>query len=266
MRVKNKITLITGGSSGIGEATARLFASEGATVLIADLLASEGEAIAAEIGGKFYHLDVSDENAWQQVSTAIRDEFGRLDILFNNAGITGLNEDLGPQDPENASLKAWHHVHKINLDGVFLGCKYAIGLMKEHGGSIINMSSRSGVVGIAGASAYASSKAAVRNHTKTVALYAAEQGYKIRCNSLHPGAILTPMWNPMLGNDPETREKMIEVVAAGVPLGCMGEANDVAFAVLYLGSDESKYITGTELTIDSGILAGSNSAPKKLEG
>lgn len=265
MRVKNKIALITGGSRGIGAATARLFASEGATVLISDILAPEGETIANEIGGKFYRLDVSDENGWQQVSTAIRDEFGRLDILFNNAGITGLNEDLGPQDPENTSLKAWHHVHKINLDGVFLGCKYAIGLMKEHGGSIINMSSRSGVVGIPGASAYASSKAAVRNHTKTVALYAAEQGYKIRCNSLHPGAILTPMWDPMLGNDSETRKKMIEGVAAGVPLGCMGEANDVAFAALYLGSDESKYITGIELTIDGGILAGSNSAPKKHE-
>lgn len=135
--------------------------------------------------------------------------------------------------------------------------------MKKQGGSIINMSSRSGVVGIPGASAYASSKAAVRNHTKTVALYAAEQGYKIRCNSLHPGAILTPLWDPMLTKESEAREKIIQKIAEGVPLGCMGEANDVAYAALYLGSDESKYVTGIELTIDGGILAGSSANPKK---
>ena len=265
MRVKNKIALITGGSSGIGASTAKLFADEGATVLISDILVPEGEALAKEIGGKFYYLDVSDEDGWQQVLADIHDEFGRLDILFNNAGIIGLNENLGPQDPENISLKSWQHVHKINLDGVFLGCKHAISLMKKHGGSIINMSSRSGLVGIPGASAYASSKAAVRNHTKTVALYCAAQGYKIRCNSLHPGAILTPLWNTMLGDDHETREKMIAEIAAGIPLGCMGEANDVAYAALYLGSDESKYITGIELTIDGGILAGSSSAPGEVK-
>ena len=209
---------------------------------------------------------MSDENGWQQIFKEIREEFGRLDILVNNAGITGFNEDLGMQDPENTSLSAWHFVHRTNLDGVFLGCKYAISLMKEgNGGSIINMSSRSGVVGIPGACAYASSKAAVRNHTKTVALYAAEQGYNIRCNSLHPGAILTPMWEPMLGSDKDIRSKIIDSVTAGIPLGCMGEANDVAYAALFLGSDESKYITGIELTIDGGILAGSSAAPKKQE-
>ncbi len=264
-RVKNKIALITGGAKGIGAATARLFASEGARVLIADVLSEEGKALAHEIGGKFYYLDVSDEAHWQQVASAIKNEWGRLDILFNNAGITGLNENLGPQDPENTTLEAWHFIHKVNLDGVFLGCKYGIGLMKEQGGSIINMSSRSGLVGIPGASAYASSKAAVRNHTKTVALYAAQQAYKIRCNSLHPGAILTSIWDPMIGNDPETRAKSIASLAAGVPLGAMGEANDVAYAALYLGSDESKYVTGIELMIDGGLLAGSSSAPKKYE-
>lgn len=263
MRIKNKIALITGGSRGIGAATAKLFAREGATVLIADVLAKEGQAVAEAIGGFFYPLDVSSERGWQQLTAAVQKKFGRLDVLFNNAGITGLNEDLGPQDPENISLKSWHHVHSVNLDGVLLGCKYAIGLMKKHGGSIINTSSRSGVVGIPAASAYASSKAAVRNHTKTVALYAAEKGLKIRCNSLHPGAILTPMWDPMLGNDPHLRQQAIANVAAGVPLGSMGEADDVAYAALYLGSDESRYITGAEFTIDGGILAGSNAAPKK---
>lgn len=264
-RVKDKIALVTGGSRGIGAETARVLAREGATVVVTDILIDEGQAVADSIGGKFYALDVADESAWQKVISAIKAEFGRLDVLFNNAGITGMNQDLGPLDPENITLDAWRYVHKVNLDGVFLGCKYGIGLMKEHGGSIINMSSRSGVVGVPGASAYASSKAAIRNHTKTVALYCAEQGYKIRCNSLHPGAILTPIWDPMLGAENEAREKSIAAVAAGVPLGSMGEPSDVAYAVLYLGSDESKYMTGIELTIDGGILAGSQSAPKKHE-
>lgn len=264
-RVQNKVALITGGSKGIGAASARLFASEGATVLIADIAIEEGKALAQEIGGLFYPLNVANETEWQHVANHIQGEFGHLDILFNNAGITGLNEDLGPQDPENTSLDTWHHIHNVNLDSVFLGCKYGIRLMKERGGSIINMSSRSGVVGIPGACAYASSKAAIRNHTKTVALYAADQGYKIRCNALLPAAILTPMWDPMLGHDKVLRKKMVADVEAGIPLGVMGDANDVAYAALYLGSDESKYVTGIELTIDGGILAGSASSPKKQE-
>lgn len=262
-RVKDKITLITGASKGIGKATAELLAKEGAQVIVTDILEAEGKALAAHIGGEFIKLDVSIEEDWQTVTDHIRDKYGRIDILFNNAGITGLNEDLGPQDPENTSLTAWHYVHNINLDSVFLGCKYGIQLMKDHGGSIINMSSRSGVVGIPGAAAYASSKAAVRNHTKTVALYCAEKGYKIRCNSLHPGAILTPLWDPMLGEDPTQRQETINAIAQGIPLGHMGNPLDVANAVLYLGSDEAAYITGIELTIDGGILAGSSARPGK---
>jgi NAD(P)-dependent dehydrogenase (short-subunit alcohol dehydrogenase family) len=156
-RVNNKIALITGGSTGIGAKTAELLALEGATVIVADILVDKGKVLANKINAYFYHLDVSNETRWQQVTDFIKQKFGRLDILVNNAGITGLNENLGPQDPENISLDAWHQVHNINLDGVFLGCKYGIGLMKEQGGSIINMSSRSGMVGIPGASAYASS-------------------------------------------------------------------------------------------------------------
>ncbi|MCG8526331.1 MAG: SDR family oxidoreductase, partial [Opitutales bacterium] len=175
--------------------------------------------------------------------------------------ITGFVETPGPHDPEHLDLDSWHNVHATNLDGVALGCKYAIGLMKQSAAaSIVNISSRSGVVGIPAASAYASSKAAVRNHTKSVALYCAQQGYAIRCNSIHPGAILTPMWDTMLG-DGEQRDAAIEAIAADVPLGVMGEPNDVAYAALYLASDESKYVTGIELTIDGGILAGSAAAP-----
>lgn len=262
-RVKDKIALVTGGSRGIGAETARTLAREGAEVIVTDMLLDEGRAVADSINGTFYALNVADESAWQEVTKSIKDKFGRLDILFNNAGITGLNENLGAQDPEHISLDAWHYIHKVNLDGVFLGCKYGIGLMKAQGGSIINMSSRSGIVGIPGASAYASSKAAIRNHTKSVALYCAEQGYKIRCNSLHPGAILTPIWDPMLGTEKAAREKMIASITAGIPLGVMGEPSDVANAVLYLAADESKYVTGIELTIDGGILAGSLASPKK---
>lgn len=264
-RVSGKVALVTGGSRGIGKESARLLAAEGARVIIADILVEEGEAVASKIGADFHALDVSLEASWQQLTQDIESQYGRLDILFNNAGITGLDADLGPQDPEHASLAAWEHVHKINLDSVFLGCKYGMRLMKAKGGSIINMSSRSGIVGIPGAAAYASSKAAIRNHTKTVALYAAEKGYNIRCNSLHPGAILTPIWDPMLGADGKAREDNIANLAVGIPLGTMGEPADVGWAVVYLGSDESKYITGIELTIDGGILAGSSASPGKRD-
>ena len=262
-RVQGKIVLITGGSRGIGASTAQLFVQEGASVIITDILDEEGRALAQSIGAAFYHLDVSCESQWTTLMITLQKQYGRLDVLFNNAGIIGFEHEQGPQDPEHVSLDSWHHTHQVNLDGVFLGCKHGMGLMKQHGGSIINMSSRSGIVGIPSAASYASSKAAVRNHTKSVALYCAQQKYNIRCNSVHPGAILTPMWNPMLGSDQTARDEIIANIASGVPLGHMGSPEDVAYAVLYLASDESKYITGIELTIDGGILAGSQASPKK---
>lgn len=262
-RVKNKVALITGGSRGIGAATAKLLSEHGATVIITDILDEEGQKLADNLDNcEYHHLDVTKESDFQAVFKFIKDKYGKLDILFNNAGITGFAQGLGAQDPEHISLDDWHYVHKVNQDGVYLGCKYGIELMKEHGGSIINMSSRSGMVGIPGASAYASSKASVRNHTKTVALYCAEKCYNIRCNSLHPGAILTPMWEPMLGETQEQRKAGIDMIAKDIPIGHMGDPLDVAYAVLYLGSDESKYITGIELTIDGGILAGSSARPE----
>lgn len=264
-RLTGKVALVTGAAQGIGREVAMLFSKEGAKVIVSDINDSQGLLVAKEIGGDcFYlHLDVKEEDDWKKAISTILKKFGKLNVLVNNAGITGFQEGFGPQDPENASLDSWLNVHAVNLNGVFLGCKHAIQAIKQtESGSIINISSRSGLVGIPGAAAYASSKAAVRNHTKTVALYCCEQGYNIRCNSVHPAAILTPMWEPMLGNGPERESRMAEI-AKDIPMHKMGMASDVATAVIFLASDESKYITGIELTVDGGILAGSCAAPKR---
>ncbi|TCP93243.1 SDR family oxidoreductase [Serpentinicella alkaliphila] len=264
MRLKNKIALITGSARGIGQAIAELFHREDAIVIVSDIREKEGKELAKKLGKKaeFIHLNVGSEDSWLQAVEHITLNYGRLDILVNNAGITGFLESPGPWDAENTDLKTWEEVHRINSTGVMLGCKYAIKLMKEQGGSIVNISSRSGIVGIPGAVAYASSKAAVRNHTKSVALYCAEKGYKIRCNSVHPAAIMTPMWDIMLGEGVQ-RQKLIEEIEFGIPMGYFGEPIDVAYGVLYLASDESKYVTGIELNIDGGILAGSDAKPRE---
>ncbi len=262
-RLFNKIALITGAAQGIGEAIAKTFAKEGAQVLLTDIDDLKGEDLAKSLGptAAYYHLDVGSEAEWQALTKAIKSKFKKLDILVNNAGIIGFGEGWGAQNPEECSLEDWHKVHHVNMDGVFLGCKYGISLMKEAGGSIINMSSRSGVVGIPHAVAYASSKASIRNHTKSVALYCAEKNYHIRCNSVHPAAIKTPMWDTMLGTDTLTRQKNLRMIERDIPLKRMGTPQEVADLVLFLASDESQYITGSELTIDGGILAGASAAP-----
>lgn len=263
MRLTHKIILITGAARGIGKAIAELFHKEGGYVILSDIRDDEGEQVARSLGDRaeYRRLDVRMEEDWIAASDDISQQFGRLDVLVNNAGITGFLEAPGPFDAENADLATWDEVHLVNSTGVMLGCKYAIKLMKAQGGSIVNISSRSGVVGIPGAVAYASSKAAVRNHSKSVALYCAEKGYKIRCNSIHPAAIMTPMWDTMLGDGPQ-REAIIKDVEFGIPLGHFGEPMDVAYGALYLACHESKYVTGIELTIDGGILAGSEAKPR----
>jgi NAD(P)-dependent dehydrogenase (short-subunit alcohol dehydrogenase family) len=197
-RLQGRIALVTGAASGIGAAIAVRFHAEGAIVVSTDIDDVAGAAAARALGerGRYLRLDVRQEDDWVRVFEQLERSYGRLDVLVNNAGIGGFVQTRGPHDPENLDLESWREVHATNLDGVALGCKYAIRLMKRHrSGSIINISSRSGVVGIPLMAAYASSKAAVRNHTKSVALYCAQQGYEIRCNSIHPGAILTPMWD-----------------------------------------------------------------------
>lgn len=261
-RLKGKIALITGAAQGIGQACAELFAQEGAFVFLSDVNDDLGKRVANKIGSQasYLHLEVQLESDWDAVMKRIVEEKHRLNILINNAGITGFQQGFGLQDPEHASLDNWRKVHEVNSDGVFLGCKKAIQVMKTQRGSIVNISSRSGLVGIPGAAAYAASKAAVRNHTKSVALYCCQQGYDIRCNSIHPAAILTPMWEPMLGSR-EEREQRLADIAKEIPMHRLGSPEDVAYAALFLASDEAKYITGTELTIDGGILAGSSASP-----
>jgi len=262
-RLKNKTILITGGAQGIGAACASLAIDNGARVILTDINAATGASLCETLGGSalFVHADVSSDTDWQKLDSLIKDQYdGRIDGLVNNAGITGFLETSGPHDPEHLDIASWDKVMAVNLTGTVLGCKYAIGWLKGSGGSIVNLSSRSGIVGIPGAAAYAASKAAIRNHSKTVALYCAQQKYSVRCNSVHPAAILTPMWDAMLGEG-EQRDAAIAAISKDIPLGEMGTSDDVANAVLYLLSDESRYVTGTELNIDGGILAGSAASP-----
>ena len=262
-RLENKISLITGAARGIGKSIAKLFYAEGSTVIVTDIRDSEGLEVSkmSKDRSEYLHLDVREEENWLSATDYILGKYGKLDILVNNAGITGFLETDGPFDAEYVAIESWDEIHRVNLNGIMFGCKYAIRMMKQNGGSIINISSRSGIVGIPGAVAYASSKAAVRNHSKSVALYCTEKHYKIRCNSIHPAAIMTPMWDSVLGEG-EQRKTMVQQIEKGIPMGHFGEPLDVAFGALYLASDESKYITGIELNIDGGILAGSDANPE----
>lgn len=231
--------------------------------MLTDIRDAAGSVVADALGTHAFYrrLDVRDETDWRAAVEAVLAQWGRLDIVVNNAAITGFEDGLVAHDPEHATLADWRAVHRTNLDGVFLGCKYAIRAMRPTGaGAIVNISSRSGLVGIPAAAAYASSKAAVRNHTKTVALYCAGQGLNIRCNSVHPAAVLTPIWEPMLGNGPD-REARAQALTADTPLRRFGTPEEVAAVVVLLASDEASYMTGTEITIDGGLLAGSAATP-----
>jgi NAD(P)-dependent dehydrogenase (short-subunit alcohol dehydrogenase family) len=260
-RLLGKVALVTGAARGIGEAIAAAFVREGACVWVTDADVPRGSETAARLGARFMRLDVREEADWIQVLASLLDAHGHLDVLVNNAGISGL-EQGARHDPEHASLADWRAVHAVNLDGVFLGCKHGLRAMRRSGtGSLINISSRSGLVGVPAAAAYAASKAAVRNHTKTVALYAAEQSLAVRCNSIHPGAILTPMWEPMLGEGPQ-REATMAALVADTPLQRFGRPDEVAALAVLLASDECAYMTGAELSVDGGLLAGTAARPQ----
>ena len=248
MRLENKVALISGGARGMGAVEAKLFTTEGAKVVIGDVLAEDGRRTEAEIneaGGEclFVPLDVTNEAAWQDAVQAAVRRFGKLDILVNNAGI------YRTERVEEVSEELWDLVMGINAKGVFLGTKHAIPEMRNAGGgSIVNISSVAGLVGDHISAAYASSKGAVRLLTKSTAIQYAKEG--IRCNSVHPGTIETPMTADMLV-DPQYRQDRME----RTPLQRLGPAQDVPYGVLYLASDESSFVNGSELVIDGGRTA-----------
>ena len=246
MRLDGKVALITGGASGMGQSEAVIFAREGAKVIVADVLEAEGKKVAESLGGagRFVTLDVTSEAAWQQAIATAVSTFGKLDVLVNNAGISGTF------DPDTLSTSAWDRLMDVNAKGVFLGMKHAIPAMeKAGGGAIVNISSVSGFVGQNGIHmAYNASKGAVRLMTKSAAVQYARSG--IRVNSVHPG-VLPAMRSSKATADPAFRQKML----AGVPMRREGRVEEVAYAVLFLASDEASYITGTELVVDGGWLA-----------
>jgi 3(or 17)beta-hydroxysteroid dehydrogenase len=238
---------------GLGRAAALMLAREGAKVVVSDVKDKEGAKVADEIvdsGGEamFLHHDVANQAEWDRVVRATVERFGGLQILVNNAGVA-LSGDV-----EHTSLEEWRWLMSINLDGVFLGTKRAIEAMRPAGGSIINLSSIEGLIGDANLAAYNASKGGVRIFTKSAALYCAKAGLNIRVNSIHPGYIWTPMVEAHLAQQPDPAAAKAFVTSLH-PVNHLGEPDDIAYGVLYLASDESKFMTGAELVIDGGYTA-----------
>ena len=254
-RLQNKVALVTGAGSGLGEATAKRFTEEGAHVFVTDINSDSAERVVAEIeaaggtaSGRFQ--DVTDEGQWDTLMSDIIGERGGIDVLVNNAGIAIIG------NVEEASLEDWRKTQAVNLDAVFMGTRAAVKSMKERGGSIINISSIEGIIGEANTAAYNASKGGVRLFTKSAALHCAAEGYNIRVNSVHPGFIMTAMVEKGFGSMHEDdAAAMMDRVMSGIPLGEFGEPVDIANGCLFLASDESKYMTGSELVIDGGFTA-----------
>ena len=248
MRLEGKVALISGGARGIGAAIARHFLSEGASVVIGDILIEEGQALAEELGHAgveitFTPLDVTSESSWADAVALTIDRFGRLDILVNNAGIT-IRELI-----ENETPESWDRIMEINAKGVFLGTRAVLPEMKRHGnGAIVNMSSSYGNIASPNSAIYGASKAAVRLFTKSTAIQNA--GLGVRANSVHPGPVNAPLIQEFLPFPEKVRQ-----LESLVPMGRLGQPDEIANAVLFLASDESSFMTGSELVIDGGITA-----------
>lgn len=263
-RITGKVALVTGGARGLGAEMCRALAAGGAAVVITDVLEKEGAAVAAELKQKgsksaFLKQDVTDEPGWEKVTKAVVDQFGRLDVLVNNAGIERM------QFISDTTLEEFRRIMDVNVTGTFLGCKHAIRAMRPggisgHGGSIINLSSIAGLIGITALGAYNASKGAVRLLTKSVAVECAQLKTGIRCNSIHPGLIDTAMGRHFLQNFVDLG--LVPDIAASeagfmnaIPMGQWGTPRDIAAATLFLASDASRYVTGSEMVVDGGYFA-----------
>jgi NAD(P)-dependent dehydrogenase (short-subunit alcohol dehydrogenase family) len=249
-RVAGKIALVTGGASGIGRASAMMLAREGARVAVSDINLDGAREVADEIGENAVAIahDVTDETAWTMALDTVVAAFGGLHVLVNCAG-TAINGTV-----EETSLEDWRALHALDLDSVFLGCKHAIRhIAASGGGSIVNISSISGIIAGHNLAAYNSAKAGVRHLSKSVALHCAREANGVRCNSVHPAFVDTPILDEILKRG--TREEGLERLARQIPLGIVGEPDDVAHAVVYLASDETRFMTGSELVIDGGVSA-----------
>ena len=253
-RVKNKVAIVTGAASGLGFAAAQKLMDEGAKVLLTDIneevINSMPERLSNYSETQFHTAvhDVANEESWINAIENAENHFGKINVLVNSAGIS-LGADVVSTD-----FEIWKKVHQVNLDSVFLGCKYAVPIMSKSGqGSIINLSSISGIVAGWNTAAYNSSKAGVRLLSKSVALYCAKKGYDVRCNSVHPAFVDTPILDPLKQAFGE--ENAVAKLSRQIPMNKIGDTDDVSYAILYLASDESKFMTGTEIVLDGGLSA-----------
>ena len=252
-RVEGKVAIITGAASGLGFAAAQKLLEEGAKVMLSDIneevINSMSERLSQFSQTQFSTCihDVTNEDSWIELIDKTEKDFGKINILVNSAGIS-LGADIVSTD-----FDIWKKVHEVNLDSVFLGCKYAIPKMSAHGhGSIINISSISGIVAGWNTAAYNSSKAGVRLLSKSVALYCAKKGYDVRCNSLHPAFVNTPILDPL--KQAFGADEAVAKLARQIPMNKIGDTDDVSYAILYLASDESKFMTGTEIVLDLSLI------------
>jgi 3(or 17)beta-hydroxysteroid dehydrogenase len=265
-RLDGRVALVTGGASGLGRAIAARLRAEGAVVVITDRQRELGEQTAAALGVTYRYQDVTSEDQWPLTLQRVTELVGPVSILVNNAGIAGAADRVSPEDTR---LADWQQIFSVNVDSVFLGCRAGIAAMRRTGrGSIVNMSSIAALLATPDSTAYGAAKAAVRQLTKSVAQHCAQQGLAIRCNSVHPGEVSTPLWDRYIAQTAEVTgvpaEQLVREAKARVPLGDMPRPEDVAAGVAFLCSDDARFITGSELIVDGGLIHCDTFSPQAL--